>query len=343
MLRDIFGVALVGDRIVPAATNRAGHLVGGAATGSGYRSRPWNTAPTPYINDRLTDRHLLQALGHLPEHYLIRNDEYIEPTGDYYYTNLLSDEAASYIQKQKGAANLFFRYLAYTAPHWLLHARDEDIEKYEGRYQGGWDKLRAERYQQMLEVGAVEKKWGIAPRDPETPAWESVPNKEWQQRRMEVYAAQIESLDRGIGRVLEALQAAGLADNTLVMFLADNGGCAETIANEPRFGNGSGVVNGQKVLWGNRPELMPGPAGTFQSYGPEWAHLSNTPFRLYKHWVSEGGGEEVAHGGGGVTAGNAGAIEPAEAGDGEGPGESAGSAAEVTEPGVGGRLTAVGS
>ena len=222
-------------------------------------------------------------------HRLVRNDEYIEPTGDYYYTDVLSDEASGYIQKQKGAAKPFFLYLAYTAPHWPLHARDADIKKYEGRYQGGWDRLREERYQRMLKVGSIEKKWGLAPRDPEIPAWDSVPNKEWQQRRMEVYAAQIESLDRGIGRVLESLKAAGLEQNTLVMFLADNGGCAETIGNEPRPGNGSGVVNGNKVVWGNRPELMPGPATTFQSYGPEWAHLSNTPFRLYKHWVHEGG------------------------------------------------------
>ena len=173
--------------------------------------------------------------------------------------------------------------------HWPLHARDEDIKKYQGRYKGGWDKLREERYQRMLEVGAVDKKWGIAPRDEEIPAWDAVPNKEWQQRRMEVYAAQIESLDRGIGRVLEALKSAGLEDNTLVMFLADNGGCAEVLSDQWRAGYESKTRDGQDVTWGNRPELMPGPDTTFQSYGPEWAHLSNTPFRLYKHWVHEGG------------------------------------------------------
>ena len=222
-------------------------------------------------------------------HLLVRNDEYVKPQGDYYYTDVLSDEAVGYIQKQKDAANPFFMYLAYTAPHWPLHAREKDIKKYEGHYKEGWDKLRETRYKRMVEAGAVDKKWGIAPRDEAIPAWESVPNKEWQQRRMEVYAAQIESLDRGIGRVMDALKASGMEDNTLVMFLSDNGGCAEVINNNRRPGYEPKTRDGQDVVWGNRPAVMPGPDTTFQSYGPEWAHLSNTPFRLYKHWVHEGG------------------------------------------------------
>jgi arylsulfatase A-like enzyme len=121
---------------------------------------------------------IVGANNYFNPHRLIRNDEYIQPTGDYYYTEALSREAAGYIGKQKGAANPFFMYLAYTAPHWPLHAREEDIQKYAGRYAGGWDKLRAERYQRMQAAGAVDQKWGIAPRDPDIPAWDSVPNKE---------------------------------------------------------------------------------------------------------------------------------------------------------------------
>lgn len=220
---------------------------------------------------------------------LVRNDDFIQTSGNYYYTDALSTEAVGVIERHKGKADPMFMYLAYTAPHWPLQAREEDIKKYDGRYKSGWDQLREERYQRMLKVGSVEKKWGIAPRDAEVPAWASVPNKEWQQRRMEVYAAQIEALDRGVGRVLAALKDSGMEDNTLVMFMADNGGCAEVINNNPRPAYGTTTFQGKPMVWGNRPEVMPGPATTFQSYGPEWAHLSNTPFRLYKHWVHEGG------------------------------------------------------
>lgn len=222
-------------------------------------------------------------------HMLVRNDELIQPTGDYYYTEALSDEAAGFVRKQKGASNPFFMYLAYTAPHWPLHAREKDIKKFEGKYAAGWDRMRAARYKRMLELGVIDKKWGIAPRDPEIPAWDAVPHKEWQQRRMEVYAAQIHALDRGIGRVLDALKESGAEENTLVMFLSDNGGCAEKSAEKPRPGYPAKTLKGEDMTWGNRPDVMPGPANTFQSYGPEWAHLSNTPFRLYKHWVHEGG------------------------------------------------------
>lgn len=220
---------------------------------------------------------------------LIRNDEYIQPEGDYYYTDALSDEAAGFIERQKGASQPFFLYLAYTAPHWPMHAREKDIAKYKGKYAAGWDKLREARYQRMLAAGSIDKKWGKAPRDPKTPAWDETSNKDWQQRRMEVYAAMVDALDQGIGRVLDALKRTGADENTLVLFLADNGGCAEGMGNKPNPAFALKTLKGEEVVWGNRPELMPGPATTFQSYGPEWAHLSNTPFRLYKHWVHEGG------------------------------------------------------
>ena len=232
---------------------------------------------------------IVGATNYFAPHGLIRNDQPITATGDYYHTEALSEEAIGYINRRKGEANPFFMYLAYTAPHWPLQARDADIKRYAGRYAEGWDKVRARRYKRMVEMGVVDARWGVAPRDPEIPAWDSVPDKEWQQRRMEVYAAQVESLDRGIGRVLDALQATGAADNTLVLFMSDNGGCAEVMKNTPNPGYPTKTLTGENVTWGNRPSVMPGPANTFESYGPEWAHLSNTPFRMYKHWVHEGG------------------------------------------------------
>ncbi len=232
---------------------------------------------------------IVGATNYFNPHGLVRNDEPIRPTGDYYHTDALTEEAVGYINRRKDAANPFFMYLAYTAPHWPLQARETDIKKYAGRYAAGWDKVRAERYRRMVDMGVVDPKWGIAPRDPEVPAWDEIPHKEWQQRRMEVYAAQIESLDRGIGRVLDALKATGADENTLVLFMSDNGGCAEVMKNTPNPGYPTKTLSGEDVIWGNRPEVMPGPATTFQSYGAEWPHVSNTPFRMYKHWVHEGG------------------------------------------------------
>jgi arylsulfatase len=222
---------------------------------------------------------------------LVRGNTPIEPDKpDYYFTDAICDEAAQYIgARGRGNQQPFFLYLAHTAPHWPMQAREREIEKYKDRYHGGWDKLREERHARMVRMGLVKKEWGITPRDPAIPAWESAANKEWQARRMAVYAAMIDRLDQGIGRVLAALDRTGERDNTLVLFLADNGGCAEGMGNQPNSPYDGTTLDGKVVRRGNNPAVMPGPGDVFQSYGPEWAHASNTPFRLYKHWEHEGG------------------------------------------------------
>ena len=107
---------------------------------------------------------------------------------------------------------------------------------------------------------------------------------------MEVYAAQVDRLDQGVGRILDAIRQSGQEDNTLVMFLADNGGCAEELRPGYRAVHvQSSTLDGRPVKAGNVPGLMPGSEETYQSYGVPWANVSNTPFRLYKHWVHEGG------------------------------------------------------
>ena len=122
------------------------------------------------------------------------------------------------------------------------------------------------------------------------PPWEDAKNKEWELRRMEVYAAQI---DLNIGRILDTLRQTGQFENTLVIFLADNGGCAEELSGDWRLERTNIAQeitrDGQKVKFGNNPAVMPGTPDTYQSYGVPWANLSNTPFRYYKHWVHEGG------------------------------------------------------
>src|SRR5699024_8201302 len=107
----------------------------------------------------------------------------------------------------------FFQYVAYTAPHWPLHAKEEDIAKYKGRFDQGWDRLREERLNRMIDKGIIDPSWKLTDRDPTQPPWENAQEKEWLLRCMEVYAAQIDSMDQGIGRILDALEETNQFDN----------------------------------------------------------------------------------------------------------------------------------
>lgn len=218
---------------------------------------------------------------------------------DFFYTDAISNQAADYIREHadQHPGQPFFEYVAYTAPHWPLHAHDEDIAKYKGRFDKGWDDLRAERLKRLVGEGMLKPEWALSDRDPSQPAWTEAQEKTWLLRCMEVYAAQVDRMDQGIGRIIAALEETGQLDNTLVIFLSDNGACAEDI---PEGVTVDELVNklmiakartrtGEEVHFGNNPSLMPGPENTYQSYGVAWANLSNTPFRLYKHWIHEGG------------------------------------------------------
>lgn len=242
---------------------------------------------------------LIGAANYFQPRTLRRNNQPIEPDGDdYFFTDAISDEAVRQLNDH-AAANSdqpFFQYVAYTAPHWPLHAHAEDTARYAGRFDAGWDRLREERRRRMIELGIVDPSWPLTDRDPRVAPWDEMPNHAWETRRMEVYAAQIDRMDQGIGRILAALKATGQWDNTLILFLADNGGCAEELApsiadwavhREP-VGT-SHTRDGRAVHYGNVPTRMPGGEETYQSYGIPWANVSNTPFRLYKHWVHEGG------------------------------------------------------
>ncbi len=208
---------------------------------------------------------------------------------DFYYTDAISDNAVNYIGEAKPDQPLFL-YVAYTAAHWPLHALPKDIEKYRGRFAKGWDELRKSRHARMKELGVIALDTSLSPRHPNVPAWEDEPSKEWQQRRMEVYAAQIDVMDRGIGRIIDALKKSGRFENTLVMFMYDNGGCH---VEYPPTRKGDYLPektrDGRPMRPGNLPDIMPGPEDTYQSYGHGWANLSNTPFRLFKQYDHEGG------------------------------------------------------
>ncbi len=200
-----------------------------------------------------------------------------EPPGEgFYMTDAITDYAIRFLGERPPSHQPFFLYLAYTAPHWPLHALPDDIAKYRGKYLRGWDILRKERFDRQKRLGLVPSSLRLSPRDPQVPAWDSLPREEQQMwdLRMAVYAAMVDRLDQNIGRVLDYLEKTGALENTLVVFLADNGGCHERIRNRGTYIRTMGET-------GNRD--------SFDSYEFPWANLSNTPFRMHKHWVHEGG------------------------------------------------------
>jgi len=202
------------------------------------------------------------------------NKKYKSPN-DFYLTNAISDSSVMFIDDHfaRPSGKPMFMYVAYTAPHWPLHAIEKDIEKYKGVYGEGWDILREKRLKKQYELGLWENDLKLSPRDEKVQAWNSLNSDEKKDfaRRMAIYAAQVDAMDQGIGRIVSKLKKLGQLDNTVIFFLADNGGCAEYISNGK-----------SKDLYGNL-------ADTWESYRINWANLSNTPFREYKHWIHEGG------------------------------------------------------
>ena len=235
---------------------------------------------------------------------LTRDNTLIAPEDpdSYYYTDAISDNAAQFITDHN-SDKPFFMYVAYTAAHWPMHAKPVDIAKYKGRYDKGWDVLREERLARMRKMGLLDRSW---PLSPNVQDWSDARNKPWQRVRMEVYAAMIDSMDQGISRIVGALKTTGQFDNTLVLFLQDNGGCQEefgsngalrpkNLARQPAMKPGElqySMV--PRITRDGRPVrqglgVMPGPSDTYVAYGIQWANASNTPFREYKHFVHEGG------------------------------------------------------
>ena len=201
----------------------------------------------------------------------------------YYATDAFTDHAVAQIQRLARQEQPFFLHLAYTAPHYPLQARAEDIAKYRGRYREGYTVWRERRYQRAIALGLIsrdctlpgpDKKQSDWRYDVEPEAWETV-DRAWEAAKMEVYAAMVDRMDQGIGRVLAALAENGVESNTLVVFFSDNGGC----------GSPSPGAAYQDFLAGR-------PVGDRDSYilgGPGWATVQSAPFRRYKTWTYEGG------------------------------------------------------
>lgn len=205
----------------------------------------------------------------------IDDEPFVPSSPDFYMTDAFTGYGVQYINDhfREGNQNPMFMYVAYTAPHWPLHALPEDIKKYENRYNDGWDALWNERYQRMKGMGLIDDSYVEIERPESIPAWENTEDREQWSRKMEVYAAMIDRMDQGIGSLVQALRENGQLENTLIIFLSDNGGCAENIA-------------GRNL---NDPTVPIGAKGSYVAYDEPWAYASNTPFRKYKQWVHEGG------------------------------------------------------
>jgi arylsulfatase A-like enzyme len=211
-----------------------------------------------------------------PVRWMLDNEDFFPPDTGFYFTDAVGDYALSFLEEETGKEEPFFLYMAFTAPHWPLHALPEDIEKYRGKYMKGWDNLRQERYNRMLELGIIDPSTRLSPRDEASPDWNLLTEdeKEMWDLRMAVYAAMIDRLDQNIGRLISRLESMNELDNTLIIFLADNGGCHENTRSQKSFLECKGET---------------GTPDSFDAYEIPWANASNTPFRMFKHWVHEGG------------------------------------------------------
>ena len=201
----------------------------------------------------------------------------------FYTTDAFTDHAIKFIgQHQSRSAKKpgqpeqpFFLYLAYTAPHWPLQAFEDDIAKYRGKYKQGWKELRQSRFQRQIEIGLIDSDWELSEPQPKIPEWNSLSLRKQDEMdlKMAIYAAMIDRVDQNIGKLVEHLKSQKAFGNTLILFLSDNGGCAE------------GGLLGQGEFFDREKRNL----DTGNSYGEAWANASNTPFRLYKHFNHEGG------------------------------------------------------
>lgn len=229
----------------------------------------------------------------LPEGRPLR--EYAD--GEFYATNVITDYAIDFINQAQDEGKPLFLYLAYNAPHFPLHAPKEVIDKYMDTYLQGWDKIRDQRWRRIVDLGLLQGHPQLSPRGvvPESlfmdethdlPAWDSLSREQQTDlaRRMAIFAAMVDIMDRNIGRVMETLEKNGELDNTFLIFLSDNGACAEW----HEFGF-DGKTGTDYITHTDEDLDKMGSAESYIHYGTGWANVGCTPFTLYKHYSHEGG------------------------------------------------------
>lgn len=214
-----------------------------------------------------------------------------EVLGNYYHTDAINDSTAKYIREFSKGEQPFFIYVAHNAPHWPLQAKPGDIEKYKDVYKTGWDAIRKARYEKLAKSGLIDaRKAPLSPRIKNELAWENNPDKEWDAHAMAVHAAMVDCMDQGIGRIIAALKETGELNNTLILFLSDNGASPEDCT---RYGKGfdrpGQTRDGKEIVYPRDKKIMPGPQTTFASIGERWANVANTPYQYAKMESYEGG------------------------------------------------------
>jgi arylsulfatase len=217
-----------------------------------------------------------------------RDGERIAYPASRYKTDVITDFAVEFI-RGRDEDRPFFLYMAHYAPHWPLHAKEEDIARYRELYrQLGWDEARRARLKRLIELGILPMGTQLSPRDSRAAAWSEAMHKDWEAERMATYAAKVDSLDQSVGRVLTALKESGEDKNTLVFFLSDNGASDTAVGQLDKPGR-TWRSDGTPTRVGNQPDIQPGPAENFVTAGPAWSNVSNTPFRQHKNTNYEGG------------------------------------------------------
>ncbi|MBP85206.1 MAG: sulfatase [Planctomycetaceae bacterium] len=237
----------------------------------------WHQSSTPV--DRGFDRYF----GHLSgacnffvgdNTFRLGNEKFEVPKQGFYTTDANTDYAIEFLD-EADKKKPFFLYVAYNAPHYPLHASEAEVKKYRGKYKLGWDELRKQRHVRIKELGIVDAAWPLSPRPSDVPAWDELTDaeKDQQDLMMAAYAGMIDRVDQNIGRLFDHLKELGEYDNTLFLFLSDNGACPFQRTT-------------QKTLDEN---LMPWDPESYWTYDERWAHACNTPFREYKRNQHEGG------------------------------------------------------
>mgnify|MGYP002629252523 CR=1 FL=1 len=248
-----------------------------------------------HLNKQPTDRGFQRYWGHLSgatnfftgdDSFRLNGQKWSDFDDDFYTTDANVDYAIKFIDEAIETDKPFFQYVAFNAPHYPLQAKKKDVLKYKGRYSIGWDELRKRRYAKQLEVGLIDAKHQLSDRPDYIPAWEQLTDDErqWEEARMEVFAAMVDCVDQNIGRLVEHLKAKKVFDNTLVLLCSDNGACP--------FERTKGK------------DLKPWDPKSYWCYDVGWAHAGNTPFRWYKQNQHEGGISSplIAHWPAGLTA-----------------------------------------
>ena len=228
------------------------------------------------------------------EAFWVKNDEKIAYPNGTYSSNLYADELIKMIDKNHGDNKPFYAYLAFQSTHWPLQAPAEFIEANDGRYDMGWDKLREQRLDNQKRLGIFDQNVELSPSTTEgwavVTAWDDLTpeQKSFESKKMEVFAAMAQAMDYNIGKVIDHLKNIGEYNNTLIIFTSDNGAEAEDVYDLKLREDIVQEVN-QFIATQNNSESNLGNANSFISYGPGWAEASNTPFKGFKGFLTEGG------------------------------------------------------